>query len=377
MPIYTVEIDGKQYDIEGDREPTEQEARQAVGEFGATQQAQPSPQMEQQNVFGKIGNVPAGALRSLLQGKGYTQGAVQPSSVPTFQKLALENPAMNPQAASTSVAKNFMLGLPASTVGLAADMATDPVTMLTFLLGGMGSLTKTAQQARSLKNVIKFDNSLKQATRGKKALDTVRSTLGQAKKLAIQEVAEIPAELSFKGNMSEKVIKAIQNPIYGVELTPEGGVKQTIGNLDKVKEAVGELIGTEKIWEEAPMKELRIVKQFYGKITESMREAAKKAGKPIDKVLDDYHDFMENYRLVNKTLVDTAGQAYGNKLKSAFKFGAEPAYKEAWKEVAKQSPEIKSVMNSMKGRELLKNILKLAGGATAVGLGGREILKRL
>jgi hypothetical protein len=34
MSIYTVEIDGKQYDIEGNREPTEQEARQAVAELG-------------------------------------------------------------------------------------------------------------------------------------------------------------------------------------------------------------------------------------------------------------------------------------------------------------------------------------------------------
>lgn len=33
MPTYTVEIDGKQYDIEGDREPSEQEARSAVASY--------------------------------------------------------------------------------------------------------------------------------------------------------------------------------------------------------------------------------------------------------------------------------------------------------------------------------------------------------
>lgn len=44
MPIYTVEIDGRQYDIEGSRPPSEQEARQAVGAFqqSAAQPAAPT-----------------------------------------------------------------------------------------------------------------------------------------------------------------------------------------------------------------------------------------------------------------------------------------------------------------------------------------------
>lgn len=33
MPTYTVELDGKQYDIQGDREPTEQDVRQALSEY--------------------------------------------------------------------------------------------------------------------------------------------------------------------------------------------------------------------------------------------------------------------------------------------------------------------------------------------------------
>lgn len=41
MPIYTVEIDGKEYDIEGDRPPSEAEARGAVGAYQP--QATPPP----------------------------------------------------------------------------------------------------------------------------------------------------------------------------------------------------------------------------------------------------------------------------------------------------------------------------------------------
>jgi hypothetical protein len=48
VPIYVVEIDGKQYDIEGDRPPTEAEARGAIGGTGAapTQAPTPAPQAE-------------------------------------------------------------------------------------------------------------------------------------------------------------------------------------------------------------------------------------------------------------------------------------------------------------------------------------------
>lgn len=41
MPIYTVEIDGKQYDLEGDHEPSEAEARQAVGSSAPKQATRP------------------------------------------------------------------------------------------------------------------------------------------------------------------------------------------------------------------------------------------------------------------------------------------------------------------------------------------------
>lgn len=46
MPIYTVEMDGRQYDIEGDRPPSEAEARAAIGSHSNSQtpkQATPPP----------------------------------------------------------------------------------------------------------------------------------------------------------------------------------------------------------------------------------------------------------------------------------------------------------------------------------------------
>jgi hypothetical protein len=50
MPTYTVEIDGKQYDIEGDRPPTEEEARAAVSAW------QPEDATPEKSVSGFVGN---------------------------------------------------------------------------------------------------------------------------------------------------------------------------------------------------------------------------------------------------------------------------------------------------------------------------------
>jgi len=140
-----------------------------------------------------------------------------------------------------------------------------------------------------------------------------------------------------------------------------------------VKEAVGELIHTPKIWEEAPSKELRLVKQFYGHVRNQMVKQSASVGKSLAPALDSYAKFMDNYHLVNRSLVDSAGTAMGNRLRNAFRIGAEPAVKQAWKDVSKASPEIRGVMNSMNQREVLKNLLKVAG----YGGGGVYVAKKL
>jgi len=104
-----------------------------------------------------------------------------------------------------------------------------------------------------------------------------------------------------------------------------------------------------------------------------MRKAANRVGKPIDEALNNYHRFMINYNKVNKTLVDTAGEAMANKLKKTFMWTAEPAVKEAWKEVSRVSPEIKRVMKSQQTRRLLINLLKGFGITEGVRRGARFI----
>jgi len=85
--------------------------------------------VEEQNIFGQLFNVGPAALRSAIQGKGFTQGAVQPSSVPTFQELSAR--------AASDIAGNLPPGVAgpaggalssvAQGLGMGADIAAGTV----------------------------------------------------------------------------------------------------------------------------------------------------------------------------------------------------------------------------------------------------------
>lgn len=245
-------------------------------------------------------------------------------------------------------------------------------TALGGLIGaGIQKLGGKPVLPEKIRNIFKYNNALEQAQKSKIALDNTRTLLGKAKDIALQEVKDVPAKLDWSGNVSQKVVNAIKNPIYKVEFTEEGGVVNTIGNLDKVKSALQDLLTT-KDFVEAGNMEKRLIMQFTGRVRDTMVKAANNIGKPeLATALKDYHNFMDNYNLINDKLVNKYGNAMANKLKATFKWNAEPAVKEAWKEVSKASPEIKSIMGSMKRRELLGKLLKYSGIATGVSLAGR------
>src|SRR6185436_15889331 len=192
----------------------------------------------QQGLYERIAVAPGAAVRSAIQGKGYMNGFNNPEGVPKFQDMALA------KFGGTDSVANMAPAI----AGAAADTLTNPFDDL-LMLAAPGA----TKMARNLSGLVKIEGRLQKAGRAKEALDLLRNKLGEAKSIAISKVAETPTALSTNG-LSDKVVKAIQNPIYGVEFEQTGGLKQTVGNLDKVKEAVGELIHTDKVWEEAPNK---------------------------------------------------------------------------------------------------------------------------
>lgn len=264
--------------------------------------------------------------------------------------------------------------LPQESMDEATKQMASGAALVAPLPLGMVAEGATKMVAPIVKKFIKYDSALQQAQKGKDALDALRNTLGTAKNIAVKDVENVATDFSFNGVKSDKIMQAIKNPVYEVAFDKEGKVIQTVGNLDKVKSAIGELVNTPALWEEAPKTEVQHIKSIYGQVNQAMKEAARGVGKPIDAQLEAYNKFMDKYAIVNKTLVDNAGNAMGNKLKTAFKIQAEPAVKQAWKDLSKSSPQIKSVMDSMNKRELIKNLIKYGGTGAVTFEGGKKVI---
>lgn len=346
-----------------EKEPTQEQPQQQP-------QGQP---MERQNILGQLFNVPAAAQRSTLQGTGYTQGAMQPSQVPSFSELTQQQLPIRGDNIGT-VASDIATRLPMQMGAGMVDVATDPAAMLGLLLGNVPAVQKGAQfvgskVASGVKKIFRFDKVLEQAKKSKVALDGLRDTLGKAKDLALQEVKDVPVDFDWS-KLPDKANTLIHSVDYGVEFAQDGKIVNTIGNLDKVKTALNDLVTT-KDYVEAGNMAKRNIMRFAGSVRDAMLEGTKKIGKPeLSKALNNYHKFMENYEVINAHLVDKFGNALGNKLRSTFRLTAEPSVKQAWKEVAKSSPELKGIIRSRTNRELLKALL---GTTTTIEVGKRVV----
>lgn len=249
--------------------------------------------------------------------------------------------------------------------GMSADVLDLAQTPATYIAGAVGKgISKGAQL---LKPLLKIEKTLDQARLAKSSLESLRNIYGKAKDIALQEVKDIPVELP-KG-APQRVSAHLRNPNYGVEFDGEN-VKGTVGNLDKVKTALNDIL-TQKDIIEAGKVERQLIKGYASKVNQSMVSAAEKAGHPeLAEGLNNYHYFMDDYDNVISHLVDSADRAQANKLKTIFRAGAEEDVKESWKILSQKSPELKRIMGSQKNRELLKSLLSTKNLIKAGAVGG-------
>jgi hypothetical protein len=96
-----------------------------------TIEKKPPSGIEKQNILGQIFNVPGAAIRSGLMGKGYAQGAMNPSQVPTFQNALLDTYYKK----TPNFPGKTVLGNIPSAIGLGADIATNPADLLPMVAG--------------------------------------------------------------------------------------------------------------------------------------------------------------------------------------------------------------------------------------------------
>lgn len=144
MPqVYTVELDGKQYDIEGDRPPTEAEARAAVQSF--TPPEQPSALSRFGSGFGEgVYNSTIGALEhpiDTLSGMGILGPAKQMQSMYETGKGLLSGLQENTAGTLGNVAGTAATGL---LIGKAAPKVIRGVARVPGAMADAGAMMQTA-----------------------------------------------------------------------------------------------------------------------------------------------------------------------------------------------------------------------------------------
>lgn len=97
--------------------------------FTIREKSSKKPNIEYQNKVGALFNVPSAAIRSAIQGKGYMQGALRPSDVPSFQEV------LSNKVNTGNKLADMYLKTQANIGGAALDMATDPTVGLMALAG--------------------------------------------------------------------------------------------------------------------------------------------------------------------------------------------------------------------------------------------------
>lgn len=142
--------------------PQQSEGRPSLSDiFSDAPKAAPVAQkvsqgMEPQNILGQAFNVPGAAIRSALMGRGYMQGALNPSKVPTFQNTLLD--------AYYQKTPNFpgkvALGNVPSALGMAGDVATNPADMAMMLAGKLPGVQNLGKAIRSTKPAQAFEQFL-------------------------------------------------------------------------------------------------------------------------------------------------------------------------------------------------------------------------
>lgn len=108
----------------------------------------------ERTLLGDIFERPGAAIRSAIRGEGYVKGALRPEEVPTFQEEALTEY----YRPTEKITRGKVIGgLGISTVGLLADIATNPAEMLSWLLGARGLKKAPAPMKKPIttKQIIK------------------------------------------------------------------------------------------------------------------------------------------------------------------------------------------------------------------------------
>lgn len=270
------------------------------------------PLMERQNAIGATFNVPGAAIRSAIQGKGYVEGAMNPSDVKKFQDIFIDKAQF-----TTSPVINAVLGMPASAAGLALDVTTNPAEMLTVLapmsspvkyVGKAVSATKIGQKAGQIAGkVLNTDITplkwIKQAWGNKKEVEAIAR---ESKALISKNTTTAINSLRKSGAQKAKIGSVLDKKYKNLLSEEERSLKIA---LDKAQQKYIGKVSSESLKVSSEIrKDLPVLyKQKSEEYGKGLNEILSKTNIPATKaeVLPVLEESLMNHGILN---VDDAGQ---------------------------------------------------------------------
>jgi hypothetical protein len=384
-------------------------------------QLPPKPSVEPQNILGQIFNVPGAAIRSGLMGRGYTAGAINPSQVPKFQNLAI-----NAVQKSTNPLVNVAIGMPASGIGMATDILTQPADVLSLLvgktpLGGgktLGGVVSELPMVKALGRFMGRERTFVKPLLNKEdqfllqQSDDIYNVTQKAKSSVQQEYAtfrdatkDTPVDL---GEINTSVKKLYGKTAKDVgEILPEDFTKEIKliadeakdSNLDvvyKVKDTISKHIKPTtwrkfKMGEQLTPDQEKLIGAYFD-FDKLIDNSLQKAGMLEEKQMLDYlnqkaTDLYGVTGQVKKMVTNTLGQPQKtSEIRSVFLGKGNAGKKALFQQLSEFEPQILDITKGLEKyrsmqntRTLLKRIGIIAGTGTLVGgVGGRigwEMLK--
>jgi hypothetical protein len=193
----------------------------------------------ERNVLGNVFERPGAAIRSALQGKGYVEGAVNPTNVPKFQDQILD--------AYYKKTPNFpfkqTLGNIPSAIGLAADTLTEPANVIPMVAGmsptvqSAGKAIGATKPAQAFSQFLNKERQVIDVSKNMPKLMTDNWLVNKAKnvKTAVDETVQgLKTQFSnlFKPH-NDLVVPAEQLKAIPTTLLDDMGIKDgaTVGQL--------------------------------------------------------------------------------------------------------------------------------------------------
>lgn len=229
-----------------------------------------------------------------------------------------------------------------------------------------------------LPKIMDKDYALNRAKQLNEGLEDLRNGFGSLKSEAIKQFGKdtVNAQKLSKNlpSLPKNIFTAIDDPVYAIEKLPDGSIKPTIENLDKIKGMLADKMSG-KDWLDATKQVKTNIKQAYGAISEAIAEIRPE----IRGSLDAYHYFMKDIYNPIKKILTTGGQIVEKKLRGALAFGGERSKQKAIEEFTKlwnEAPQLVKDVIKFNQRQFLKSRIIPAGVGTGAALYGLERLGR-